>query len=452
MPPTRKIVFIGAGSGFGARSFVDMMSFEELRESEVVLVDINPKHLGPVEAYCRKVVDHYSQQHGGAPTKVTSAADWRGGVLDGADYVVTSFAQGGPAYRGYPYAHEILIPKKYGIYQNVADTVGFGGVFRMMRTAPEMVAIGNDLEKRSPGAHLINYVNPMSMLTRIMNLACPGIHTYGLCHNVQGSHRAIAKWLGVERHEIRFVAAGVNHMDWFLRLEYLDGTDAYPDLRKAAEESEEVRSARPVQFELLKQLGYWTTESSGHCAEYIPYFMPRQEDRESMGLRGRTVQTEVDDTAPRWGPDSDLVQQLEGRKELNLRRSAEYGTRIVLSLETGAVHRMNLNVINRGMISNLPDGYCVEVTCTTDRTGVHPHHVGALPVHLAALCRGMADMQTLAGDAFLEKDLKKAYLACVIDPTTAASATPAKIRACFNELLDAEREWLGAYWGSELSV
>ena len=447
MPATRKIVFIGAGSGFGAKSFVDIMSFEELRECEVVLVDVNPKHLGPVEAYCRKVVEHHK-----APTEVTSASDWRGGVLDGADYVVTSFAQGGPAYRGYPYAHEILIPKKYGIYQCVADTVGFGGVFRTMRTAPEMVAIGKDLGKRSPGAYLINYVNPMSMLTRIMNVACPGIHTYGLCHNVQGSYRAIAEWLGVEKHEIRFVAGGVNHMDWFLRLEYVDGTDAYPDLKKVAAENEEIRRKRPVQFELLKQLGHWTTESSRHCAEYIPYFMPREEDREAMGLAVRDVNTDPGDTAPRWGADSDLVQQLEGRKELNVRRSAEYGTRIIHSLEAGAVYRMNLNVMNRGMISNLPDGYCVEVTCTVDRTGVHPHHVGELPVHLAALCRGMADMQTLAGDAFLEKDLKKAYYACAIDPTTAASATPAKIRECFNELAEAEREWLEPYWGKNLAV
>jgi alpha-galactosidase len=445
-----KIVFIGAGSGFGATLFVDIMSYEDLRESEVVLVDVNPKHLGPVEAYCRKVVEHY-REHGGASTKVTAAPDWRGGVLDGADYVITSFAQGGPAYGGYPYAHEILIPQKYGIHQNIADTVGFGGVFRTMRTAPELLAIGKDLEKRSPGSCLINYVNPMSMLTRAMNLACPGVRTYGLCHNVQGDYHAIARWLGVEKKDIRFVAAGVNHMDWFLRLEYADGRDAYPDLRKAAE-NDDIRKSRTVQFELLKQLGYWTTESAGHCAEYIPYFMPRKEDREAMGLGVRGVKTEAGDTAPRWGPESDLVQQLEGRKELRLARSHEYGTGIILSFETDAVRRMNINVMNHGMIENLPDGYCVEVTCTVDRTGLHPHYVGALPVHLAALCRGMADMQTLASDAFLEKDLKKAYLACVIDPTTAASTTPAKIRECFNELAEAEREWLEPYWGKTLSV
>jgi alpha-galactosidase len=442
----RKIVFIGAGSGFGARLFIDMMSFEELRECEICLVDINEKHLGPVEAYCRKIVEHYD-----APTKVTRALDWRGGALDGADYVVTSFAQGGPAYRGYPYAHEILIPQKYGIHQNVADTVGIGGVFRTMRTAPEMLAIGRDLEERAPGAVVLNYVNPMSMLTRSMSLACPGVKTYGLCHNVQGSYRWIAKWLGVEKDEIKFLAAGINHMDWFLKVEYADGRDAYPDLRRVAEDPE-IFKQRTVQFELLKHLGHWTTESAGHCAEYIPYFMPRDADREAMGLKVRDVNTDPGDTAPRWGPESKLVQQIEGKVPLNLDRSPEYGTRIIHALETGAVYRMNVNVMNGGIIENFPADYCVEVTCTVDRSGLHPHYVGRMPVHLAALCRGMADVQTLASDAVLEKDLRKAFLACAIDPTTAASTTPSKIRECFNELAAAEREWLEPYWGSDLVV
>jgi alpha-galactosidase len=441
-----RIVFIGAGSGFGATSFVDIMSFEELRESEVVLVDVNPRHLEPVAAYCRKVVEHY-----GAPTKVTTALDWRDGALDGADYVMTSFAQGGPAYSGYPYAHEVMIPRKYGIHQNIADTAGFGGVFRMMRTAPELVAIGRDMERRSPGAYLVNYVNPMAMLTRILNLACPGVKTLGLCHNIQYAIRAVANWLGCSHRELRYVAAGVNHLAWFLQLEYLDGRDAYPDILRAGERDEVYREL-PVQFEVLKYLGCFTTESSGHCAEYLPYFMPRQEDREAVHLAVREVRTEGVGTAPRWGPESDLVKQLEGEKPLALERSHEYGAHVIHALESDAVYRMSLNVVNRGMISNLPDGYCVEVPCTADRAGVHPHSVGELPVHLAALCRGIADMQTLASDAFLEKDLVKAYRACVIDPCTAASATPARIRDCFNELLEADREWLEPHWGSALAV
>ena len=442
-----KIVFIGAGSGFGARSFVDIMSFPELHDSEVRLVDVNPTHLEPVAAYCRKVADHY-----GAPTRVVSSPDWRDGALEGADYVITSFAQGGPAYQGVPFHYEISIPQRYGIHQGVADTAGIGGVFRTLRTAPEMVAIGQDMEARCPGAVMINYVNPMSMLTRIVALACPGIRMLGLCHNIQYGIRDVARWIGCSHKELRYTAAGINHLNWFLRIEYLDGRDAYPDLLRAGRENQKVYQSRPVQFQLLEHLGFFTTESSRHCAEYLPYYMPRQADRESVFLTPRETKAEVDTTAPRWGPDSDLVQQLDGRKPLNLTRSFEYGAHIIHAMETDAVYRMHLNVLNQGSIEDFSADTCVEVPCTTDRTGIAPHRVGALPLPLSALCRGMADMQTLASDAFLTRDLTKAYWACLIDPCTAASAAPNNIKACFNELLEAERPWLEPYWGSDLAV
>ncbi|HEY3376894.1 MAG TPA: alpha-glucosidase/alpha-galactosidase [Armatimonadota bacterium] len=439
----KKIVFIGAGSGFGAVTFTDIMSFPELHDSEVVLVDINPEHLEPVAAFARKVVDHYK-----APTRVTTALGWRDGVLDGADYVVTAFAQGGPAYSGVPYHYEVSIPRNYGIYQNVADTVGIGGVFRTMRTAPELLAIAHDMEARCPGAYLLNYVNPMSMLTRTLALACPKIQTIGLCHNIQYGIRDIARWLGCASHkELRYLAAGINHMDWFLRLEYLDGRDAYPDLLRAGENPEIYRE-RPVQFELLKTLGAFTTESSGHCAEYLPYFMPRADARDAVGHPGQQTTAEVAQVYARWSADSPLMQQIDGRAPLPTTRSFEYGVHIMHALETDNVYRMNLNVQNRGEITNLPLGYNIEVPCTVDRTGVHPHYVGALPIPLAALCRGMADMQTLASDAILEKDINKARQACIIDPLTAASATPAQISACFAEVLQADQPWLTEYWGA----
>ncbi|NQT89598.1 alpha-glucosidase/alpha-galactosidase, partial [bacterium] len=278
-----KIVFIGAGSHFGATSLVDLLSFEALRDSEIVLVDINPTHLEPVAAYAQKLVDHYE-----APARIVSELGWRDGVLDGADFVITSFAQGGPAYRGEPFRSEIAIPLKYGIQQNVGDTVGFGGVLRTMRTAPELVAIGKDMEQRCPGATLINYVNPMSMLTRTLLLACPGIRTYGLCHNIQGGIREIAHYVGCDYKELRFEAAGINHMDWFLRVEYLDGRDAYPDLR-AAGKKEENFSRCGSKFELLEHFGYWSGEGPGHVAEYVPYFLPRDADRESIHVKKREI-------------------------------------------------------------------------------------------------------------------------------------------------------------------
>jgi alpha-galactosidase len=424
----------------------DILSFPELHDSEIVLVDINPKHLEPVAAYSRRVVAHYN-----APTRITTAAGWRDGVLDGAQFVMTSFAQGGPAYQGVPFHHEMAIPREFGIFQNVGDTAGIGGVFRTMRTAGELLEIGHDMERRCPGAYMLNYVNPMAMLTSIINGACPRIHMIGLCHNIQYGIRDIARWLGVSHKQLRYEAAGVNHMAWFLRLEYLNGRNAYPDLVKAQEKPEVYRQ-RAVQFELLKHFGYFTTESAGHCAEYLPYFMSRAADRAAMNLPGRQTTAEVVDTAPRWHADSDLMKQMDGRKPLDLGRSFEYGMHIMHALQTDNVYRMNLNVMNSGLITNLPDGYCVEVPCTVDRNGVHPHHVGVLPINLAALCRGMADMQRLTADAVLEKNLRKALYACLIDPCTAASAAPAAIRACFDRLLEADRPWLEPYWGSELKV
>ena len=437
-----KIVFIGAGSEFGGKSFADILSFEELHDSEIVLVDINLENLGPVEAYCRKIVEAYD-----APTRVSTASDWRNGVLDGADYVMTSFAQGGPAYSGVPFYHEIMIPRKYGIYQGVGDTAGLGGVFRAFRCAPELIAIGKDMEQRCPGAYMFNYVNPMAMLTRILNFSCPGITMLGLCHNIQGGIREVAHLIGCSHKDLHYTAAGVNHMDWFLSLKYLDGRNAYPDLLKAAEENEDTS----VKFELLKAFGYFTTESNRHCAEYIPYFYPRKADREAVFIAERKVEAKVDITAPRWSVDSDLVQQTDGRKPLKLDRSYEYGMHIMHALETDNVYRMHLNVINNGCIDNFTDDTCVEVCCTVDRNGVHPHRVGRMPVHLAALCRGISDMQTMASDAVLEGNLNKAFQACLIDPTTAASTTPARIRECFDELLEAERPWLEKEWGDQLA-
>jgi alpha-galactosidase len=435
-----KIVFIGAGSGFGAISFCDIMSFPELRDSEVVLIDINPDHLNPVAAYCRKVAEHY-----GAPAKITTALDWRGGALDGADFVMTSFAQGGAAYAGVPFYYDIEIPKEYGIYQNIADTAGIGGVFRTMRTAPELLAIGHDMEERCPGATLLNYVNPMAMLTRSLTLACPKINVIGLCHNIQYGIRDIARWIGVSHKDLVYSAAGINHLTWFLRLEHSDGRSAYPDLLKAAER-EEVYKERTIQFELLKTFGYFTTESHHHLSEYQPYFAPRKEDRESVGIEERHVTKDVVHVASRWNAESDMMRQLNGDIPLRLERTHEYGMHIMHAKATDNVYRMNVNVLNNGLIDNLPDGYCVEVPCTADRVGLHPNKVGNLPIHLAALCRGVADMQTLASDAVLERDLNKAYLACAIDPLTAACATPARIKECFNKLVEAESDWLKGYW------
>lgn len=438
-----KIVFIGAGSGFGAKTVVDILSFEELRSAQIVLVDINPDHLHPVVDYARKV----AQAVGSDPSLITGELAWRGGVLDQADYVITAFSQGGPGYNGVPYYYEMNVPAEYGIAQCVGDTVGIGGMFRIMRTAPELLAIAQDMEQRCPGAWLLNYVNPMSMLTRIISKACPNITVFGLCHNIQYGIRDLARWLKVSHKDLKYRCAGINHMDWFIQLQYLDGTSAYPDLLKAAENPEVYRQ-RPVQFELLKHFGYFTTESSRHCAEYLPYFLPREADRQRIGgLEARQLDEVPPPVQPRWNPDAQLMKELRGDIPLNLTRSFEYGAHIIHAHETDDVCRMHINVMNNGYIDNFDSETCVEVECIVDRNGLQPMRFGRMPIELASLCHNMSDMQTLGSDAFLEKDLRKALLACTLDGCTAASATPDTIRTCFNRLLDLERDLLRPYWG-----
>ena len=437
-----KVVFIGAGSGFGARTVVDLMSFPELRDCELVLVDINPDHLRPVLEYAQKV----AVAVGADSAKIRGELGWRDGVLEGADYVITAFSQGGPGYNGVPYYYEINVPREHGIEQRVADTVGIGGVFRVMRTAPELLAIAQDMEKRCPGAWLLNYVNPMSMLTRIICKACPSITMLGLCHNIQYGIRDLANWLKVPYKSLRYECAGINHMDWFLRLEYLDGRSAYGDLLKAIEDPA-IYQKRPVQFELLKSFGYFTTESSGHLAEYLPYFLPRERDRLQFFKDARNPERIAPPTQPRWNPDAPLVKELHGEQPLNLKRSFEYGAHIIHAHETDTVYRMHINVMNEQLIDNFSRETCVEVESIVDRMGLHPLRYGSMPIELAALCSNMANMQTLGSDAFLEKDLHKAYLACVIDSCTAASATPATIKTCFNQLLELEKPYLKDYWG-----
>lgn len=442
-----KIVFIGAGSQFGAKSFVDLMSFEELRDCEVALVDNNPAHLAPVAAYAQKVADHYK-----APVKITTFGNWRDpAALEGADFVITSFAQGGLSYASRAYYNDITIPLKYGVQSTVADTIGFGGIMRMLRTGPELLAVGRAMERQCPKAVLINYVNPMSMLTRALCLGAPRVRTYGLCHSIQGGIREIARYIGCHYKDLRFTAAGVNHLCWYLRVEYLDGRDAYPDLLRAAEDPANYRRCGS-KFELLKQFGYWSGEGPTHVAEYVPFFMPRDADRESIGVPKRTPPWIEESSSPRWGPASELVRQLRGELPLDLTRSCEYGVHIIHAAVTNHVHRMHLNLLNNGLITNFPDDYCVEVGCTADRTGISPRPVGRMPVQVAALSRAMADMQTLASDGLLENDLNKVCQAAMLDPLAAACARPQHLRECFNELLETERELLEPYWGKRLKV
>lgn len=433
-----KIVIIGAGSFFGQKLVKDILSFPEFQDSKIWLVDINPDHLIPVEKYCKKVVE----LHG--CSAVIKATTERKDALPEADYVITSISQGGPAYSGEPYYYDITIPCKYGVDQFVADTVGIGGIFRTMRTAPEMLNICKDMEKYCPEAWLLNYVNPMSMLTRIMYDGSL-IKNIGLCHSVQGTARQLADYIGAKYEDISYWVAGINHIAWFLTFKY-KGKDAYPLLWEAMKNND-IYWQDQIKFEIFKYFGYFVTESSAHMSEYVPYFRKNDQLIDKFKLERRNVCKNPETN--RWeANDSDLKKELTGDLKIDLTKSHEYASEVIYSLETGEPARMNLNVKNNGVISNLSSEGCVEVPCLVDELGVHPCYVGKLPTELAAIDRAAMDMQNLTVEAFFEKSVKKATRAAMLDPLTAACCTLKEIQKMFDEIFTAEEKWL-SYWKKE---
>jgi alpha-galactosidase len=434
-----KIVLIGAGSGFGSRLSVDILSYPELQDSDLCLVDIEQARVDGVADFVRQVVDHHK-----LPTRVYATTDRRE-VLEGADYVVVAIAVGGPAYNGVPYYWEIEIPKKYGVSQQVADTVGVGGVFRTLRTAPEMLRICRDMEELCPRAWLINYTNPMSMLCWAMYKATK-IKGVGLCHSVQGTHNQLCGFLGIPSNQATSWVAGINHQSWFLRFEkrgsaWSQGEDLYPALFEAAK-NPEIFNKEAVRFEMMKHFGYFVTESSGHNSEYVPYFRKRPELFEQFNLKHREPTKDGDRAKRFWEQDVPGAGKIDD-DALALKRSQEYASGIMYAIETNGLFRFNGNVRNDGLISNLPDGCCVEVPCMVDGTGIRPCGIGALPVQVAALNQVHVAVQQLTVEAVLEKDLNKAFMACALDPLTAAICSLADIRSMFDELVEADRPWLG---------
>jgi len=430
MPRT---VIIGAGSGFGRRLSLDILAHPELREGSIALVDINLDKAKKVAEFVRRT----TEQHG-IPVAVEETADRRE-VLPGADFVVTAIAVGGAAYWGRPFYDEITIPRSFGVEQSVADTVTPGGVFRALRTAPVMIDIVRDVEELCPRALVINYTNPMAMITWAMT-ASASVPVVGLCHSVQGTARRLAGYIGARAEEIGHWVAGINHMSWFLTLTR-NGEDAYPALRSAMDDPE-IWKQDPVRFEILRHFDCFVTESSRHMSEYVPYFRRTPELMASVGQTSREVPMDEPATR-RWWEEEGYQQQLAGDAPIELKPSHEYASGIINAVTTGQPFRFNGNVLNRGIISNLPEACCVEVPCVADAEGVHPCVIGELPPHLAVLNRSNIAVQELTVRAILEKRRECAYYAVLVDPLTASVCPLPKIREMFDQLWQADKQWLG---------
>lgn len=430
-----KIVIIGAGSGFGSRLSIDILARAALADSTIALCDIHVERLEQVRNYVQRAIDGH-----GLPGKVIASSD-RAELLPGADCVVTAVSIGGAAYWGEPYRSEVEIPLKYGVEQTVADTIGVGGIFRFLRTANEHLNFAKDMERDCPDALMLNYTNPMCMLTWLHSVGS-SIENVGLCHSVQGTTKKLAKGVGIDYEDVSYVVAGINHQAWVLRLRR-GNEDLYPQLRDIVDCDEAFADDR-VRVEMMKQFGYFVTESTYHNAEYLPYFRRNQKLLDLYGLKPREPVSMENNRQRDWMKDSGV----EGSGEVALpplRESHEYASLIIEARLTGVPFAFNGNVMNHGSITNLPARCCVEVPCLADREGVHPTFVGELPPQCAALNMTNIAVQELAVRAVLDRDREAAFHACALDPLTAATVSLPDIREMFGELWAAEGDRLSYF-------
>ncbi len=439
-----KIVFIGAGSlGFTRGLLRDCLTFPTMRDAHVVLVDIDPVRLRMAKAACLRVVSA-----GKYPAHISATTDRRKALKD-ADAVLTTILCGDVDV----WQHDILIPKAYGIDINVGDTRGPSGIFRALRTIPEMLAICKDIEALCPQAVMLNYTNPMAMLCQAMQKATR-VNVTGLCHSVQGTAHMLAGWAGVPRDEVDYTCAGINHLAWYLSFTH-KGKDLYPILREKVRKDPAVYNAEQVRNEMFLALDYYVTESSGHNSEYNWWFRKRSDLIEKYcthgtnwnpgkyayildAYRGRTHwQKDVRDwiNQPGWNNP-------KKRAEL-LKRGGEYASCIMDAWLGGGLFRFNGNVLNTGnYVASLPGDCCVEIPVLASRRQIQPIHVGELPRQVVPLTALNATCETLAVEAALTGDPRKVYQAVLSDPLTAAVLSLAEIRKMVNAMLAQNRAHL----------
>jgi alpha-galactosidase len=435
-----KIAMIGAGSLVFCKTLMsDFLATPALAGSEYRLMALTRTRLDKMHAFVERMI-----KDNGVNATVTSTTDRRE-ALRGADYVVVMIQTGGVE----EFRQDYEIPLKYGVDQCIADTLGPGGVFRALRHIPALLEIAREMRELCPNAILFNYANPMAMCCWALGRVS-GLQFVGLCHGVQTTMDLIASYTATPKEEIDFLAAGINHMAWFLKLEHR-GRDLYP-LLKANFEKPGFYVNEKVRGEVLRHFGYFMTESTGHLSEYLPYFRKNQKalelycDEPSFG----------GETGAYYKYCAMLAEKFARTDPLSIEstdlgpRSAEYCSHIIEARETGAVFRLNGNVRNDGYITNLPQGSCVEVPIYVDRLGLHPTVVGNLPPQCAALNMTNVLVQGLAVEASFTGDPELVMQAVALDPLTSAVLTLADIRQMVAEMLEAERRYLPQFAGKKL--
>jgi alpha-galactosidase len=437
-----KITLIGAGSLVFTRSLCnDILLTPALQDSTISIMDIDPRRLEQGRALVQALIERR-----GLPTRLEATLDRRKAVR-GADYVITTFQQGGlDAYR-----MDIEIPRKYGVEQCVGDTLGPGGVFRGLRTIPVLLDLCEDLDEVASDALLINYTNPMA-INSWATIESSGRPYVGLCHSVQGTSEMLAKWIDIPLEQINYLCAGINHQSFFL--EFQRGKeDLYPLIWDAIGRRE-IYAREPVRIDMMRHFGHFVTESSGHASEYVPYY------RKTAAAIEKDLVSRFKDPCSSWFDfgrtggylkyclereklaQQDFKDLIAGVKDLPPTRSNEYGSRIIEAMETNQPISINGNVLNFGLIDNLPEGCCVEVPCLVNGSGIQPTAVGALPNALAALNRTNINVQQLAVDAAMNEDIEAVYHAVMLDPLTSAVCTLDQVHEMVDEMLAAESQWL----------
>lgn len=435
-----KIAMIGAGSLVFCKTLMsDFLATPTLAGSEYRLMALTHTRLDKMKSFVERMI-----QDNGIDASVLATTDRRK-ALAGADYVVVMLQSGGVA----EFRQDYEIPMKYGVDQCIADTLGPGGVFRALRHIPALLEIARDMQELCPNAILFNYANPMAMCCSALG-RIQGLQFVGLCHGVQTTMDLIASYVGVPKDEIDFLAAGINHMAWFLRLEH-EGRDLYPTLKENFERPDYYVNEK-VRGEVLRHFGYFMTESTGHLSEYLPYFRKNQKaldlycDEPSFGGESGAYYKYCVMLAEKFAKTDPL--SIESTKLSP--RSAEYCSHIIEAKETGTIFRLNGNVRNNGYITNLPQGCCVEVPIYVDRLGLHPTVVGNLPSQCAALNMTNVLVQNLTVEASFAGDPELVMQAVALDPLTSAVLTLKEIRDLVAEMLEAERNHLPQFKGKTL--
>ncbi|MBO5223018.1 MAG: alpha-galactosidase [Clostridia bacterium] len=437
-----KFAFIGGGSfGFTRKLVRDILTFPAFADAEIALMDIDEERLDYIKRACEKIV-----KKGNYPAKITATTN-RAEALKGADGVLCTILVGDVDI----WQHDILIPEKYGVDINVGDTRGPAGIFRALRTIPVMLDICADIEKYCPNAVFLNYTNPMAMLCRAMQEKFPNLKITGLCHSVQGTAKKLADWAGVPADEVTYTCAGINHQAFYIEFKH-NGEDLYPRIREAVK-NPEIYNTEQVRNNMFQHLDYYVTDSSGHNSEYVAWYRKRPDLIEKHCTTGTN-----------WNPGhhafilnkymarkdtwrNDINEFLE-KEDIDLNRGQEYASYIFNAVfGDHTMFRFHGNVRNYGLISNLPEGCCVEVPVIASVGQLEPVAVGALPDHLAVLVNTSARCEELAVQAALEGDAHKVFLACAFDPLTSAVLSLDEIQEMVTEMLEKNKEYIPWYKG-----